>query len=67
MIMTYTEASLGLNPIMNCLKEKGIFLNKKINSSLKRLVILTFYRERFLSFLAKTWSLSMLLIVPQVK
>lgn len=46
MIMTYTEASLGLNLIMNCLKEKGIVLNKKINSSLKRLVILTFYKER---------------------
>lgn len=29
MIMTYTEASLGLNLIMNCLKEKGIVLNKK--------------------------------------
>ena len=46
MIMTYTEASLGLNLIINCLKEKGLVLNKKINSSLKRLVILTFYKER---------------------
>ena len=44
MIMTYIGASLGLNPIVSCSKEKNKVLNKKTNPSLKRLGILSFYR-----------------------